>query len=169
MEDQNQTKTPEPSAFPSTETDSEKQYTQAELDAAIARERCKQQPENMNNSTKPNGGKSDPRLEQANQRHLLAEAKLAAVSLGVPSKRAGYAAKLADLGNIAIDEETGPDTAAIRKAVETVLRDIPELKAAPQDEAKNGLRIGANNTPVKPGTGTASAATRMKPWNKFRV
>lgn len=169
MENQNQTKTPEPSTTPSTGTDSEKQYTQTELDAAIARERRKWQSEHTDAPAKLDAGKSDRRLEQVNHRHLLAEAKLAAVSLGVPAKRAGYAAKLADLGNIAMDDETGPDTAAIRKAVETVLRDIPELKAASQDEAKTGLRIGANSTPIKPGTVAAPTATRMKPWNKFRV
>lgn len=169
MENQNQTKTPEPSTTLSTGTDSEKQYTQSEPDAATARERRKWQPEHTDAPTKPDESNLDRRLEAANHRHLLAEAKLTAVSLGVPAKRAGYAAKLADLGNITIDEETGPDTAAIRKAVETVLRDIPELKAAPQDKTKTGLRIGANNTSVKPGTSAAPAATRMKPWNKFRV
>ncbi|MFT9078588.1 hypothetical protein [Ethanoligenens sp.] len=154
-------------------TDNEKQFTQADLDTAIEkrllREHRKWQREQADTSTDPTTGKSDSLLEAANHRHLLAEAKLAAVTLGVPAKRAGYAARLADLTGVDIDEENGPDTAAVQKAVETVLRDIPELKAAPQDPKRAGMRIGANSTPVKPGSVPEASASRMKPWNKFRI
>lgn len=113
--------------------------------------------------------KKDTRLEQANNRNLLAEAKLAAVSLGVPVKRAGYAARLADLSNVSIDDRNGPDITAVQKAVETVLKDIPELKGTPDDQKKSGLRIGANRTPSKTDVAPTCAAARVKPWNKFRV
>lgn len=150
---------------------SEKRFTQTELDAAVEKrlqqDHRKWQREQADASTEPKGSENENRLEKANRRHLLAEAKLAAVSLGVPAKRAGYAARLADLSNVAIDEEKGPDKTAIQKAVETVLRDIPELKGTSQNDPKTGLRIGANHTPTP--SGAAPAPARVKPWNKFRI
>lgn len=133
----------------------EKRYTQKELDAAVEKRLAEER------------RKAPGRLAKANRRHLAAEAKLAAVTLGVPPKRAAYAAKLADLAAVPVDEETGPDTAAVKKAVQTVLADIPELKLSAQDEKAPGLRIGANSTPSHRES-AAPAASRVKPWNKFR-
>lgn len=172
MADHIQTNAPvqEPStASAETSAPEEKRFTQAELDAAIekrlARERRKNQPDG-DGSTEADA--ADSRLAAANQRHLAAEAKLAAVSQGVPPKRAAYAARLADLSGVPIDSEQGPDIAAVKQAVRAVLADIPELKAAAPDDKAPGLRIGANRTP-SPAQQGAPAATHVKPWNKFRT
>ncbi len=108
------------------------------------------------------------RLAKANRRGLMAEAKLAAVSLGVPAARAPYAAKLADLSGVPVDEDDGPDLAAVKSAVKKVLADIPELKANAAAEKAPGLRIGANNS-ASQNTDDPLKAGRVKPWNKFRL
>lgn len=114
---------------------------------------------------------SSARADKATQRELRAAAKLAAVSLGIPAARADYAVRMADLSGVDIDDDDGPDSDAIKAAMEQVLKDIPELKPAAQAEtAKPGLTVGANNSAsagrIPPKNETQ--AKQFKPWNKFR-
>lgn len=175
------TKTTETQATGTAQTE-DKQFSQAEVDAAVekklARERRKWEREQTTTqpaSEKPAEQKpaatdeSAARIAKANAREVMTAAKLAAVSLGVPASRAAYAARMADLSGVEVDDVDGPDTDAVKKAMEAVLKDIPELKPAATPEQKPGLKIGADNSPAKPATTPAAAVTRIKPWNKFRV
>lgn len=181
----------------------EKKFTQEDLDAAVekrlARERRRwereqqRQPAAPQSTLQPVAGaepatkQPDPpvkptddtaeRLVKANARQVQMAARLAAVELGVPASRAEYAARMADLSKVDVDEVDGPDADAVKKAIGRVLKDIPELKGAtrPSDDGKNqqpGIKIGADNSGQKPTAGTqpaAPTATRVKPWNKFRT
>lgn len=177
------TKTTETQATDTTQAE-EKQFTQADVDAAVekklARERRKWEREQT--TAQPAAAAEKPveqkpaaadesaaRIAKANAREVMTAAKLAAVSLGVPASRAAYAARMADLSGVEVDDVDGPDTDAVKKAMEAVLKDIPELKPAAAADQKPGLKIGADNSPAKPAAAPAAAGTRIKPWNKFRV
>lgn len=178
------TKTTEAQATDTTAQTEDKQFTQADVDAAVekklARERRKWEREQTapTASTAEKTAEQKPaaaddsaaRLSKANTRQLTTDARLAALELGVPAARAAYAARLADLTGIDIDDEEGPDHDAVKKAVQKVLTDIPELKpAAEKADQKPGLKVGADNSSSAAKTVTSAAATRIKPWNKFRV
>ncbi len=115
-------------------------------------------------------------LAAANARQVRLAAKLTAVELGVPATRVEYAARMADLSKVDVDEVDGPDTDAIKKAVTQVLKDIPELKGPAQSTEggqKPGIKVGADNNTQKPTTAAQAPAStqamRVKPWNKFRT
>lgn len=173
------------------QTEPEKKYTDADLEAhaqkQLAKERKKWEKEaakaaattatvqageqDAQAQQQAAAAESTARADKATQRELRAAAKLAAVSLGIPTSRADYAVRMADLSGVDIDDEDGPDADAIKSAMEQVLKDIPELKPAAQTETvKPGLTVGANNSasagriPPK----NTTQATQFKPWNKFR-
>ncbi|MFT9055540.1 MAG: hypothetical protein ABF449_02785 [Ethanoligenens sp.] len=174
-----------------TQTEPEKKYTDADLEAHTQKqlEKAKKKWEKeaaktaVSTATAQAGeqaaqaqqqaaaDESSARADKATRRELRAAAKLTAVSLGIPASRADYAVRMADLSGVEIDDDDGPDGDAIKAAMEQVLKDIPELKPAAQAEtAKPGLTVGANNSasagriPPK----NTTAATQYKPWNKFR-
>lgn len=174
-----------------TQTEPEKKYTDADLEAHTQKqlEKAKKKWEKEAAKTAAStataqagdqtaqaqqqaaADESSARADKATQRELRAAAKLAAVSLGIPAPRADYAVRMADLSGVEIDDDDGPDSDAIKAAMEQVLKDIPELKPAAQAEtAKPGLTVGANNSasagriPPK----NATQAKQFKPWNKFR-
>lgn len=67
------------------------------------------------------------RVDEANNRVKMAEAKAVAASLGIKTERIPYAVKLADLSDVDVDDDGEPDAAAIKSAMEQVTKDIPEL------------------------------------------
>ena len=83
-------------------------------------------------------------LETANKRIVAAEAKVIAVGLGIKSERTDYAVRLADLSKVTVSEDGTVDTAAIKTAIESVLKDLPELKGTAAAEGTPGFRVGAS-------------------------
>lgn len=117
---------------------------------------------------------SEEKIAKVNQKLVTAEAKTAAIAAGTKPDRVDYVVRLADLSQVDVDEDDGPDTDAIKKAVDKVLKDMPEFKAA-SDDGKNtgsGFQIGADGSqlgiqkqslPAQNGNPTA-----VKRWNRFR-
>lgn len=91
-------------------------------------------------------------LETANKRIVAAEAKVIAVGLGIKSERTDYAVRLADLSKVTVSEDGTVDTAAIKTAIETVLKDLPELKGTGSADPASGFRAGSG------GSGGSSAS-----------
>ena len=131
-----------------------KTYTQAEFDDKIskavadavakakppAKEPPKTDPKDEHPAAEP---EPDAKLQAATAKLVTASARAAALELGVPADRAAYAVRMADLAGVKIDDNGDPDADAVKKAVEKVLADIPELKGA------TGFRIGAQDTANK--------------------
>lgn len=139
----------------------EKKFSQADLDDAIdkrlARERRKWEREHPE-AKKADDGKKDQekddktaddgsaaKIAAANQKLVQAEAKAVALTLGIKSDRVAYAVRMADLSKIDVDDELGVDSEAIKKAMEQVLKDIPELKPTQEQQKKgSGFKVGAD-------------------------
>lgn len=64
---------------------------------------------------------------RANRRIIRAEAKVAALAAGVKAERIDYLLKLADLDGIEVGDDGEPDADAVKTAIESVLKDLPEL------------------------------------------
>lgn len=138
----------------------EKKFSQADIDDAVekrlARERKKWEREHPEGSKKAEGDKKDPEDKQpaddgsaakiaaANQKLVQAEAKAVALTLGVKADRVAYAVRMADLSKIDVDDELGVDSEAVKKAMEQVLKDIPELKPTEDQKKGSGFKIGAD-------------------------
>lgn len=143
-----------------------KTYTQAELDDKIskavadavakakppAKEPPKKDPEKKDPpKTDPKDehpaaeSEPDAKLQAATAKLVTASARAAALELGIPADRAAYAVRMADLTGVKIDDNGDPDGDAVKKAVEKVLTDIPELKGTA------GFRVGAGTPAGKSG------------------
>jgi hypothetical protein len=89
--------------------------------------------------------------DAANSRVIKAESRVIANELGVKADKLSYVLKLADLSNVTIGDDGEPNTAAIRTAIEAVLKDIPELKGANNGDGKGGSGgFGGQNSNDKP-------------------
>lgn len=139
----------------------EKKFSQDDLDDAVekrlARERRKWEREHpeakKTEDDKKDQGKDDKssddgsaaKIAAANQKLVQSEAKSVALSLGVKPDRVAYAVRMADLSKIDVDDELGVDGEALKKAIEQVLKDIPELKPTAEDQKKGaGFKVGAD-------------------------
>lgn len=93
----------------------------------------------------------------ARQATIEKEATFAALELGISPKTVPYLLRLADFGqSIGADGKT--DGVALKKALEAVLADIPQLK--PEDGAQTGFRqVGASGG--KQQTGDTEALARI--------
>ena len=80
-------------------------------------------------------------IAKANAALIKANAQIQASNLGVKSNKLEYVVKMADLSKITIDDDGNPDDAAIKAAVEQVLKDVPELK---DTKETSGFKIGAD-------------------------
>lgn len=154
-------------------TDGGKTFTQDELDAIIAkrlareRKAWEQQLEEERKKAAMTEGErlraekeeAERRAQEAqasaNQRLINAEARVQAVTLGIRPERVAYALKLADLSAVDVDDSGNPDEAAIKAALEAVLKDLPELKGAPAPQGPSGADFN----------GGGSAADK-NPWSK---
>lgn len=135
--------------------------TQDELDALIekrlARERHKwerehpgtkktgeeQKDQKKDDTAAGDGGAA--KIAAANHRLVQSEAKAVALTLGVKPERTAYAVRMADLSHVDVNDELGADGEAIKKAMEQVLKDIPELKGSRTDDRKTpGFHIGGD-------------------------
>lgn len=81
-------------------------------------------------------------IAKANSMIIKANAQIQASSLGVKSNKLEYVVKMADLSKVAVDENGLPDEAAVKDAIEKVLKDIPEFKDS--KENSSGFKIGAD-------------------------
>lgn len=68
-------------------------------------------------------------VDAANARIIAAEAKVQAAALGVKPEKVAYVLKLADLSGVAVDDNGNIDEKEVKKAVEKVTKDLPELLA----------------------------------------
>ncbi|MCE5200834.1 hypothetical protein LLG39_17875 [bacterium] len=66
----------------------------------------------------------------ANARVIRAEAKVQALAAGIKADRLDYALRMLDLSSVEVDDNGEPDVKAIKTAVDALLSDVPELKAA---------------------------------------
>lgn len=80
-------------------------------------------------------------IAKANAALIKANAQIQASNLGVKSNKLDYVVKMADLTKIEFDDDGNPDEAAIKAAVEQVLKDVPELKTT---KDSSGFQIGAD-------------------------
>lgn len=81
-------------------------------------------------------------LRQAQERVLKAEALAQAYQLGVSSEKVDYAVRLADLSNIETDEAGNIDQAAVKAALEAVVKDFPEMVRA-DERTRPGFKLGS--------------------------
>lgn len=79
-------------------------------------------------------------LQQANNRIIQAEARIQSIGLGIKPDRVDYAVRLAELRGVQIDENGEVDKAAVKSALEEVLKGLPELKA--NHDGGAGFKIG---------------------------
>lgn len=141
--------------------DQEKKFTQADLDAEVTKrltraqkkwerehQEAKKAEDDKNDQDKDGKSADDgstAKLAAVNQKLVQAEAKAVALTLGVKSDRVEYAVRMADLSTIDVDDELGVDSDSVKKALEKVLNDIPELKTSQEQQKKDsGFKIGAD-------------------------
>ncbi len=96
-------------------------------------------------------------IAKANAVLIRANAQIQASNLGVKSNKLEYVVKMADLSKITIDDDGNPDEAAIKEAVEQVLKDVPELK---DTKETSGFKIGADGNKDKGGDDEDAAVRR---------
>ena len=135
----------------------QKGLTEDEADAAIeAYKKTKaEKAEASKNDAKAQADRADAAekaaqeaIAKANATLIKANAHILASSLGVKSNKLDYVVKMADLSKITIDDDGNPDEAAIKAAVEQVLKDVPELK---DTKESSGFKIGADGNKDKGG------------------
>ena len=128
----------------------QKGLTEDEANAAIeAYKKTKaEQAEASKNDAKAQADRADAAeksaqeaIAKANAVLIKANAQIQAANLGVKSNKLDYVVKMADLTKITIDDDGNPDEAAIKAAVEQVLKDVPELK---DSKESSGFKIGAD-------------------------
>ena len=98
------------------------------------------------------------RVDEANNRVKVAEAKAVAAGLGIKAERIPYAVKLADLSDVDVSDDGEPDTDAIKTAMEQVTKDIPEL-------VSNGKAANIGGTRPK----TDEFEGLAKPYNEMTI
>ena len=95
--------------------------------------------------------------DRANQRAINAEARVTASTLGIKAERIPYALRLADLSGVEVDENGEPDAAAVKSALQAVLKNVPELKGT--------STVGGGSNPAS-GTETSESQHFDKnPWS----
>lgn len=155
--------------------DSTLQMTQEELDALIEkrikrerkkfekekeREREKQKmtdEEKAETDRKEAERQAEEKVEAANQRIINSEAKAVALEAGIDPNKLKYALKLADLEGVEVDDDGEVDTKAIQASINSVLKDMPELKKG--GSPKGGGDFGGGNG----GTLTEEQVANMSP------
>lgn len=140
--------------------------TEEEANAAIAKykETKAAEAEASKNDAKAQSDRADEAekkaqeaIAKANAVLIKANAQIQAANLGVKSNKLEYVVKMADLSKITIDDDGNPDEAAIKEAVEQVLKDVPELK---DSKETSGFKIGADGNKDKGGDDEDAAVRR---------
>ena len=132
--------------------------TEEEANAAIAdyKKAKEEKAEASKNDAKAQAERADAAeksaqeaIAKANAILIKANAQIQAANLGVKSNKLDYVVKMADLSKVTIDDSGNPDEAAIKEAVEQVLKDVPELKDT--KENSGGFKIGGDGDKDKGG------------------
>lgn len=140
--------------------------TEEEANAAIAdyKKAKEEKAEASKNDAKAQADRADAAeksaqeaIAKANAVLIKANAQIQAANLGVKSNKLDYVVKMADLSKITIDDDGNPDEAAIKEAVEQVLKDVPELK---DTKETSGFKIGADGNKDKGGDDEDAAVRR---------
>ena len=140
--------------------------TEEEANAAIAdyKKAKEEKAEASKNDAKAQADRADAAeksaqeaIAKANAVLIKANAQIQAANLGVKSNKLDYVVKMADLSKITIDDDGNPDEAAIKEAVEQVLKDVPELK---DSKESTGFKIGADGNKDKGGDDEDAAVRR---------
>jgi hypothetical protein len=134
----------------------EKTFTQAELDEIIgkrlARERkdwLRQLEDETKKAAMTEGEKLKTEKEEAekkaasaeaaaNKRAIRAEAKVQALAAGIKAERLDHALKLADLAEITVGDDGEPDANAVKKAIDAIVKDFPEIVTPAVGASKGG-------------------------------
>lgn len=102
-----------------------------EEDAEAARRREQMSAEERLKAEKEEAEKrAAERVDAANKRAIQAEAKVQAAALGIRPERIAHALRLADLSGVDVDDAGEPDAKTIKTALESVVKDLPELKGS---------------------------------------
>lgn len=103
--------------------------------------------------------------QQANQQlQIQNAATLQAIKAGIAADTVPYVIKLADFSN-AMDTDGKVSEDEVKKAIEKVLEDVPQLK--PSDESSTGFRFGAPGDNGGNGNSNNQKAPATKRWNRF--
>ncbi len=94
--------------------------------------------------------KAKDAVSKANNLVKTAEAKAQALALGVKPEKVTYLLKLADLDSVEVSEGGEVDQNALKGAIETVLKDLPELKGATAGNGGGDFSGGSKNTFLTP-------------------
>ena len=93
----------------------------------------------------PDYAQMQSNLEQARQQaeyyQIQNVATLQAIGLGIDQKTVPYVLKMADLKDAVVDGKISEEN--VKKAIEKVLEDVPQLKPDTQAQQQGGFRIGA--------------------------
>lgn len=128
----------------------EKAKKEAEATAAEAAKRAKMDEADRLKAEKADAEKAaSEATEKANARAIRADAKVAAVNAGVKADRVDAFLRVADLGDVKVNDDGDPDAKAISKAVADTLKDFPEFKAAPGKGGTSGGDHNGNGAPTR--------------------
>jgi hypothetical protein len=134
----------------------EKTFTQAELDDIIGKRLARAQKdwqqkadEDVKKAAMTEGEKLKTEKEEAEKkakdaeaaagkRAVRAEAKLQALAAGIKTERLDHALKLADLAEITVGDDGEPDANAVKKAIDAVVKDFPEIVTPTVGASKGG-------------------------------
>lgn len=90
---------------------------------------------------------ANERIKATSTRLVRACARAEAAAAGVKAERLDKVLKLAELDSIELDDSGEPDPAAVRLAVEAVLRDVPELVSKSNSPNIDAGSRGENDRP----------------------
>lgn len=105
--------------------------------------------------------------ETAQKAVLEKEAMMEAVALGIDAKTIPYVLKLADFSSV-FGQDGKVNQDSLKKAINKVLEDLPQLKPVPEDN--RGFQIGSGENVNDAGGSSRSnrtAVTATKRWNRF--
>lgn len=122
-----------------------KTFTQAEVDALIAKEKArakKQSQKQEINSTKTDVEEPSTATQEVNpyiDKYAQAEIKFAMVQNGIDAKKAARAIKLIDHKEV-LSEDGEIDDEALNSAIADLLKEWPELAPSKNDDEQKGIR-----------------------------
>lgn len=136
---------------PATPPADDKKFTQADVDAMIAKEKAKQKAkyekafkdgdpnDGKTGSTEGNHSEPNPYIEK----YALAEIKASMMTNGIDPMKVARAVRLIDASEV-LDETGEIDAEKLNKSIADLLKDWPELKATSVNGDK-GFKFGSDN------------------------
>jgi len=150
----------------------EKTFTQAEVDRIVQErlarvkvtpqntqvEKLAQQPQTVDTSA------FDAQIAEVRNQLVGAKVESVMATSGIRPEKIERAARLVDLSKC-VNKEGAPDTEKIRKEIEELLKDFPELKNTVEDN-NTGFKFGANSNNKGDASETASKVSEIFGNNK---